>query len=115
MPRDIRHRPTRRAFLAAPAALVALAAHRACAQGAGVVSITIDEALSSVFGPADILIDGEKQGVLTSGCCMFMRVGPGSHELTLRWPDKEITATFDGEEAAAFHVSAERVLSRPES
>lgn len=107
-------RPTRRAILAATAGLLvfALAAPEARAQVApGVVTVTIDEALNSVYGAADILIDGEKQGVLEAGCCMFMRVGEGTHTLTLRWTDMEISAEFEGDKGAAFHVSAERTLS----
>lgn len=103
--------PTRRALLAAPFAFLTLAGG-AAAQGAGVVSITVDESMSAIFGTAEIIIDGKTQGYLAAGCCMFSRVGPGPHQLTLRWADREVTATFDGGEAAAFHLTAERVLTR---
>jgi len=106
---------TRRSFLATGAltALVIIAGSRAVpAQSAGAVTITVDENLGSVYGLAEILINGEPQGVLSAGCCMYLQVSAGTHDLTLRWPDREVTTTFesDGTETIAFHLTAERAL-----
>lgn len=115
-----RHRPEpcdprRRTLLTAgplAAVLAILGATDARAQSAGAVTITIDDSLGSVYGLAEILIDGEPQGVLSAGCCMYLQVGAGDHELMLRWPDRDVVATFEtnGDDTVAFHVTAERTL-----
>lgn len=94
----------------------ALWSHDAQSQSAGVVTITVNENIGSVFGAAEVFIDGEQQGVLGAGCCMYVPVEAGAHELTLRWPDHTVSATFetDGEEPVAFHLSAQRALRRIE-
>ena len=111
--------PSRREVLrvgALGALAACFAAPKAAAQSAGSLTITIDESLGSVYGLAEVLIDGEPQGVLDAGCCMFLQVGAGDHELTLRWPDREVTATFetDGTDTIAFHLTSERTLHRLE-
>ncbi len=77
------------------------------------LSITVDENIDSVFGAAELIVDGEKQGVLSAGCCMFISVAPGKHELILRWPDTEVSKTFTAEagKEVSFFLSAERQLN----
>jgi hypothetical protein len=110
---------TRRAFLMVLTLSVPLSLTQvpmARAQSAGALTITIDENLGSVYGLAEVLIDGETQGVLSAGCCMYLKVSAGTHDMTLRWPDYEVTAVFesDGQETIAFHLTAERALIRLE-
>ncbi len=76
------------------------------------LTVTVDENIGSVFGAAELIVDGEKQGILSAGCCMFISVAPGAHELTLRWPDADISKTFTAEagQEVSFFLSAERQL-----
>ncbi|MEM7545395.1 MAG: hypothetical protein AAF367_07665 [Pseudomonadota bacterium] len=93
--------------------LTALALPKApSAQSHGAVTISIDESLGSVFGLARIFINDEPQGVLSAGCCMYLQVAAGTHDLTLRWSDHEVTAEFtsNGIDTIAFHLTAERAL-----
>jgi len=84
------------------------------AQSSGVLTISIDENLGSTYGLAEIYIHPEPQGVLSAGCCMYLQVGKGTHDLLLRWPDHEVSTVFetDGTDTIAYHLTAERSLTR---
>ena len=77
------------------------------------LTVTVDENIESVFGAAELIVDGEKQGLLSAGCCMFISIAPGEHELELRWPDTVVRKLFTaviGKEVS-FFSSAERQLT----
>ncbi len=82
------------------------------AQSAGAVTITFDKDLAPDYGMAELLIDQEPQGVLSAGCCMFLQLEAGTYDLTLRWPDYEVSTTFDfnGADPVAFLLTADRDL-----
>lgn len=94
--------------------LVLQPAHRASAADENVrLTVTVDESIDSVFGAAELIVDGERQGLLSAGCCMFIAVAPGQHELILRWPDTSVSRVFEAEadKEVSFFLSAERQLT----
>lgn len=102
-------------FLAAFAPCLALhPAPRASAADEPVrLTVTVDENIESVFGAAELFVDGEKQGLLSAGCCMFITVAPGQHELILRWPDTDVSRVFVAKagKEVSFFLSAELQLT----
>ncbi len=108
---------TRRAmfFLAALSLCLAFqpAGQTAAADESARLTVTIDENAETAFGAAELILDGEKQGLLSAGCCMFITVTPGSHVLTLRWADTAVSKEFEAEAGGevAFLVSAERQVT----
>lgn len=80
------------------------------------LSITLDENIDADHGAAELIVDGEKQGILSAGCCMFVSVTPGRHELTLQWRDATVTKVFEAKAGrdVSFHLSADRKLTQTE-
>lgn len=90
------------------------ALHATAADDAVRLSITLDENIDAAHGAAELIVDGDKQGILSAGCCMFVNVTPGQHELVLKWDDTTVTKVFEAKagQEVLFHLSADRELTQ---